>query len=146
MTKPQNKTATFALGCFWSPQYYFGKLGGVVNTEVGYAGVTTSNPTYNTIGDHTETVQIEYDPDKISYEELLDHFWMQHNPTYPNKTQYKSIIFYHDDEQKELAEKSLKEEQQEYDEEILTVIKPAENFYKAEDYHQDFICKRRGEL
>lgn len=138
------QTATFALGCFWGPDDYFSKLSGVKNTLVGYSGGQKKNPTYEDLDDHTETVEIKFDPDKISYTELLDHFWQEHNPTYPAKTQYKSVIFYHDEEQKKTTQSSKQKAQKKYKMPILTEILPATKFYQAEEYHQKYLQKNRG--
>ena len=104
--------ASFALGCFWCPDDYFSKLDGVIRTRVGYSGGITPNPTYQNIGDHTETVEITYHPEKISFKELLDHFWKQHDATIPQIKQYRSAIFTHNKKQQEIAEKSLHKQQQ----------------------------------
>jgi peptide-methionine (S)-S-oxide reductase len=110
----------------------------VVRTRVGYAGGTTENPTYHSLGNHTETIQIEYDPTRISHEELLDVFWNSHNPTArPWSRQYASIVFYHDEAQRELAVKT-KEQQEGKKGAIFTEIVPAGTFYPAEAYHQKY--------
>ena len=127
--------ATFALGCFWSPDDYFSKLDGVIKTRVGYTGGTTLNPTYHNLGDHTETVEITFDPSKISYETLLDHFWKQHDPTIPQVKQYRSAIFTNDKNQKMIAGKSFINQQQTPGK-ILTTIETVSTFYEAEEYHQ----------
>ena len=136
--------ATFALGCFWGPDEYFSKLSGVLSTTVGYTGGIKEKPTYYILGDHTESVEIEFNPEKISYKELLDHFWHEHDPTYKTKTQYKSAIFVHDEEQKKVAEESLKNYQGKISGKIVTEIVPADTFYNAEDYHQKYLQKNRG--
>jgi len=137
----QNETATFAMGCFWGPDKFFSKLEGIVEVTVGYSGGDKDNPTYQRLGKHSETVQIIYDKDKITFEQLLEHFWQGHDPTAERKNQYKSIIFYHNPEQKELAEKSKHEIQQEIDQPIQTEIRPAEKFWPAEGYHQNYLEK-----
>ncbi len=104
------ETASFALGCFWNPDAQFGGLDGVIRTRVGYAGGEKENPTYQDLGNHTETTQIDYDSEEISYEELLEKFWEFHDYTEKKKDQYKSVIFYHDEEQKEKAEASKPED------------------------------------
>ncbi|MCH7756772.1 peptide-methionine (S)-S-oxide reductase, partial [Patescibacteria group bacterium] len=106
------ETATFALGCFWGPDDYFSKLPGVVRTRVGYSGGSTENPTYTDLGDHTETIEIEFDPSIISYEELLNHFFKKHNAGIVQSTQYKSAIFTHNKKQYTLAEKRKNQEQE----------------------------------
>jgi peptide-methionine (S)-S-oxide reductase len=152
------KKATFALGCFWHPDEFFSKLDGVEGVLVGFIGGTTKNPSYVQVcagsTGHAEAVEIEYDPEKISYEKLLGHFWQQHNPTQLNRQgpdvgeQYRSAIFYHDSEQKELAEKSKQalEESGIVNGSIVTQIQPAEDFYQAEEYHQKYFAKQRGEV
>ena len=138
--------ATFALGCFWGPDVYFSKLKGVLKTRVGYMGGTTKNPNYHNLGDHTETVEIIFDEKKISFEELLKHFWKQHDPSIKEVTQYKSIIFYHNEKQKKLAEKSKKEIEEKLGKKIATEIKKAGTFWEAEEYHQKYLQKRKGRV
>lgn len=135
------KKATLALGCFWGPDYTFSRLPGVLQTVVGYAGGTEENPTYENVGGHTETVEVTYDPERISYEEILGYFWKAHNPTVPHKTQYQSIIFYHDDAQKDAAEKSKAEEERRRGAKVLTEIRPAGTLWRAEEYHQKYYEK-----
>ncbi|MFO7990738.1 MAG: peptide-methionine (R)-S-oxide reductase MsrB [Thermoplasmata archaeon] len=143
---PENtETATFSLGCFWGPDSRFGAVPGVVRTRVGYAGGTKENPTYRNLGDHTETIQIDYDPEKVSYEELLDVFWNSHDPTYQKSTQYRSIIFYHEG-QKELAQDSFDREQKNSSYGILTDLRPYSKFYRAEDYHQKYHLRQVKEI
>lgn len=131
----------FALGCFWQPEVSFGKLPGVVQTRVGYSGGTTENPTYTNLGDHTETVEVTFDPKKISYEALLEHFWAEHDATMEMKTQYKSAIFAMDQAQQTTAEQSKDERQTKLKKRIVTEIQPAGEFYEAEDYHQKYLAK-----
>lgn len=136
--------ATFGMGCFWGPDEYFSKVPGVLNTTAGYSGGIKANPTYKDLGDHTEVIRIEYDPAKISYERLLTHFWEQHDATYAKtKTQYKSILFTHTSEQMKQALAS-KEKEEAKGLKILTEIKPAMQFTKAEEYHQKYLEKNRG--
>lgn len=137
--------ASFSLGCFWEPDIFFSKLPGVIQTRVGYSGGSTKNPTYSHIGDHTESIEITFDPSKISYGTLLEHFWQKHNPSIAQKTQYASIIFTHSEKQYQEAIKSLKEEQKRYHSPILTKIRPAEIFWEAEEYHQKYL-EKRGDL
>jgi len=114
---------------------------------VGYAGGTSSHPTYYNLDGHTETVQVDYDPTKISYDELLDVFWDSHNPTVsPFSQQYKSIIFYHDEMQKELAVQSKQQQETRLERKITTEITPFSEFYLAEDYHQKFYLQQVPEL
>lgn len=136
--RPDNlNTATFAMGCFWGPDVVFGGIKGVWKTRVGYAGGDKDNPTYHNLGGHTETIQVEYDPKQISYRELLEVFFDNHNPyVKPYSTQYKSIVFYHNDNQKEAYQEyvsKLKENRT-----LYTELKPYENFYYAEFYHQKY--------
>jgi peptide-methionine (S)-S-oxide reductase len=145
--------ATFAAGCFWHVEDLFRKTDGVVSTKVGYTGGKLVNPTYEEVctdmTGHAEAVQIEYDPNIISYGELLDMFWKNHDPTSLNRQgpdvgkQYRSAIFFHDDEQKKIAEKSKQEiaKSGRFEKTIVTEIVPAPEFYKAEDYHQKYFQK-----
>jgi peptide-methionine (S)-S-oxide reductase len=145
--------ATFAAGCFWGVETAFRQIDGVTATTVGYSGGDTTNPTYkevctDTTG-HAEVVQVEYDPDKVSYETLLGLFWSNHDPTQLNRqgpdvgTQYRSAIYYHDDEQKAAATASKdKLESSGRGRAIVTEITQAQEFYPAEDYHQQYLEKR----
>src|SRR6056297_1310148 len=146
--------ATFAAGCFWGVEEAYRTLEGVVETTVGYMGGKTENPTYeqvcsDTTG-HAEVVQVEYDPARISYPQLLERFWRQHNPTTLNRqgvdigTQYRSAIFYHSDEQRRLAGESRAavEASGRFADPIVTEIVPAMPFWPAEDYHQQYIHKQ----
>ena len=146
--------ATFGAGCFWGVEEVFRQIPGVKNTAVGYMGGTTENPTYEEVctdqTGHTEVVQVEYDPEQVTYEELLDVFWNNHNPTTLNRqgpdvgTQYRSVIFYHTDEQKQAAEASKKQLDQsgKWKDPIVTQIEPASTFWRAEEYHQRYLQKR----
>ena len=145
--------ATFAGGCFWCMEPPYDKVEGVVSTISGYIGGHTENPTYKEVSSgrtgHTEAVQITYDPNKVSYERLLEIFWRNIDPTVENRqfcdhgSQYRTGIFYHDGEQKALAEKSKAtvEGAKKFKEPIVTEITEAEEFYPAEDYHQDYYLK-----
>jgi len=135
--------ATFAMGCFWGPDDFFSQLLGVLGTVVGYAGGTKKNPIYTNLGDHSETIEINFDPSVISYKELLKHFWEEHDPTVPQKTQYKSIIFYHNERQRREAQASRRQEEQKRSKKIATEIRPAGIFYKAEEYHQKYFQKQK---
>jgi peptide-methionine (S)-S-oxide reductase len=149
-------TATFAAGCFWGVEATFRDVKGVTDTEVGYTGGDVPNPTYEEVctGEtgHAEAVRVNYDPEVVTYEELLDVFWGCHNPTTRNRqgpdvgTQYRSVIFYHTPEQEEAARASKKElnESDAYDRPIVTRIRPAETFYRAEEYHQQYLEKQGG--
>jgi len=119
----------------------------VVSTRVGYAGGTRENPTYYDLGDHSETIEIIYDPAVITYEELLDVFWHSHDPTQPTYSrQYISLIFYHNEAQQELAEASRDRRQAGLSRPILTAIVPAGTFYPAEDYHQKYYLQQKKSL
>jgi len=145
--------ATLGAGCFWGVEVAFQKIKGVTKTTVGYMGGITKNPTYEDVctdkTGHAEVVQLEYDPKKISYEEILEIFWDLHDPTQINRqgvdigTQYRSVIFYHDENQRIKAENSKikKEKSGKYKKPIVTEIKPAKEFYKAEEYHQNYLKK-----
>ena len=143
--------ATFAGGCFWSVERFFDKVEGVVSTTSGYTGGTKKNPTYEEVSTgatgHAEAVQVTYDLKKISYEKLLDAFWHNIDPLTPNAqfcdtgSEYRTAIFYHDEMQKRLAEKSKKALQDRFKQPIVTEIVAASQFYPAEDYHQDFHLK-----
>lgn len=135
------KIATFALGCFWSPDYYFSHLPGVKKVTVGYTGGKKENPTYHNLGNHSETVKIEFNPKKISYEDLLGHFFSQHNPSFEETRQYRSAIFYHDDEQKKLAQKAIQEYEKNKKVKVITALEKAGKFYPAEEYHQKYYEK-----
>ena len=145
--------ATFGAGCFWHVEDLLHKTKGVTSTAVGYIGGTLQNPTYDEVctdkTGHAEAVEVEYDPDEISFEDLLNVFWANHNPTTLNSQgpdvgiQYRSAIFYHDEKQKEIAEKSKQELGQsgKFENPIVTEIVPAPTFYKAEEYHQKYFKK-----
>ncbi|MFW6305335.1 MAG: peptide-methionine (S)-S-oxide reductase MsrA [Candidatus Saliniplasma sp.] len=142
----ETKTATFSMGCFWGPDALFGSKDGVVRTRVGYAGGTKQDPTYRSLGDHTETTQIDYDPNKITYSELLDIFWSNHDPTTRRTTQYMTMIFYHDEEQKKLVMESKEQMQERLSREVNTLIVEYDKFYLAEDYHQKYQLSRNSRL
>ncbi|XP_034111801.1 peptide methionine sulfoxide reductase isoform X3 [Drosophila albomicans] len=138
-------TATFGMGCFWGAESLYGATRGVLRTTVGYAGGQAEFPT----GDHTEVLEIDYDPTVVSFKELLELFWNNHEYglTTPIKRQYASLILYHDDEQKEIAEASKKEEQVRRAPEVITTdIAPKENFFAAEDYHQKYRLQGHKDL
>jgi methionine-S-sulfoxide reductase len=122
-------------------------LKGVVRTRVGYSGGTKEAPTYHSLGDHTETIQIDYDPSQISYSDLLDIFWRNHNPGVRAwSKQYMAAVFYHTDEQKKLAEESREREASKREKRIQTQILPFTAFYRAEDYHQKYRLRRERNL
>ncbi|XP_059489459.1 peptide methionine sulfoxide reductase isoform X2 [Neocloeon triangulifer] len=140
------KKATFALGCFWAPDSIYGVVKGVLRTRVGYTGGTKVNPTYRSLGDHTEAIDIDFDPNQVSYDKLLEVFWASHNPTSASSKQYSSFIYYHDDEQKAKATATLKAEEAKSKKTVLTKIIPATQFYDAEDYHQKYRLQQHHEL
>ncbi len=144
--------ATFGAGCFWCVEAVFQELRGVKKVESGYSGGTVENPTYREIctgmTGHAEVVQIHFNPKEISFDELLEVFWTMHDPTTLNRqgadrgTQYRSVVFYHSEEQKLKAEKSKNElASQLWEDPIVTEISPFTRFYLAEDYHQDYFKK-----
>src|ERR1700693_1090628 len=148
----QTEKATFGAGCFWGVEETFRNLEGVLSTAVGYAGGTKENPTYQDVctdkTGHAEAVEVEFDPAQISFDALLDVFWSNHNPTTLNRqgpdigTQYRSAIFFHDAEQEATAKASKDRWQSKFRRPIVTKIVPAETFYAAEDYHQQYLEKR----
>ncbi len=154
--KQNRENATFAGGCFWCMEASFEQIDGVVEVVSGYTGGEISNPTYEQVSSgrtgHREAVQITYDPSKVRFETLLDVFWRNIDPTDPGGqfadrgTQYRTAVYYHNDEQKRRAEQSRKQlaESGRFDKPIATEIKPAAEFYKAESYHQDYHRKNPG--
>lgn len=146
--------ATFGAGCFWGVESAFRRVKGVISTQVGYAGGSFKNPTYEDVctdgTGHAEVVQVEYDPAQVSYDDLLELFWRIHDPTTLNRqgpdagTQYRSVIFYHSPEQKAAAEASKEKLQKggRTKRPVVTEITPAPEFYRAEDYHQQYFDKR----
>jgi len=144
--------ATFGAGCFWGVEIEFRNVPGVVDTAVGYEGGTVSNPTYEDVCSHTtghaEVVQVEFDPDEVSYDQLLDVFWDVHDPTQVNRqgpdvgSNYRSVIFFHSPEQEENAIESKARAQARFDRPIATEISPASDFWRAEEYHQQYLVKR----
>lgn len=143
---PLAEKATFGMSWFWLPEAQFGVAPGVIRTRVGYAGGTTSDPTYYNLGDHTETVDMDFDPKQTNYTNLLNIFWKNHDPTVSHCRQYMSVIFYHTDEQKLLAERTLKDYQKMKSKIITTKILPAGKFYEAESYHQKYLLQRHPSL
>lgn len=148
--------ATFAAGCFWHVQYIFNTLPGVVSTRAGYTGGTLENPTYEMVCNgntgHAEAVEVVFDPEHISYSELVDAFWKLHDPTQVNQqgpdvgSQYRSVIFFHNEDQKLVAESSRHrlEHTHLFQNPIATEIVPAKTFYPAEAYHQNYVEKHGG--
>ncbi|CAI8596590.1 unnamed protein product [Vicia faba] len=143
--------AQFGAGCFWSVELAFQRLPGVTKTEVGYSQGLLHNPTYADVCSgttrHSEVVRVHYDPKECSYESLLDAFWAKHDPTTPNRqgndvgTQYRSGIYYYTPEQEKTARESLEQQQNKLNRKIVTEILPAKKFYRAEEYHQQYLEK-----
>jgi peptide-methionine (S)-S-oxide reductase len=150
----QTEKAMFGAGCFWGVEETFRNLKGVISTTVGYAGGTKESPSYEDVctdeTGHAEVVEVEFDPAQISYDQLLDVFWSNHNPTTLNRqgpdagTQYRSVIFFHSPEQKTAAEASKQklEKSGRFPRPIVTQIEPAPKFWRAEEYHQQYLRKR----
>lgn len=144
--------ATFGAGCFWGVEAAFRQLRGVVSTAVGYSGGNFPSPTYKDVCSgktgHAEVVQVEYDPAQVSYDDLLKVFWENHDPTTLNRqgpdvgAQYRSAIFFHTREQEAAAKASKEKMQAGYKNKIVTEIRAASEFYRAEDYHQQYLEKR----
>lgn len=160
MDIPKNlhvETATFGGGCFWCTEAQFQYLDGVLKTESGFSGGTVPNPSYEEVctgtTGHAEVIQVTYDPSKITYEELLKAFWTAHDPTQLNRqgndigTQYRSVIFYHNEAQRKEAEyyKAQLDKSGAYDKPVVTAIEPFKVFYKAEDYHQNYYSNNGSE-
>lgn len=153
----KTEVATFGGGCFWCTEAQLQQLQGVLKVESGFSGGTVPNPTYKEVctGEtgHAEVVQVTYDPTKITYAELLQAFWTSHDPTELNRqgndvgTQYRSVIFYHNEEQRKEAEfyKQKLQESGAYDKPVVTEISPFKAFYKAEDYHQDYYANNSSQ-
>ena len=149
------QTATFGAGCFWKTEDEYLNVPGVIKTSVGYMGGDFANPSYldvvARITGHAEVAQIEYDADVVQYPELLNLFWQMHDPTSLNRQgadrgeQYRSVIFYHTDEQEQIARRSKLQLQQsgKYDKDIVTEIKPAKEYYRATEDHQQYLLKKR---
>jgi peptide-methionine (S)-S-oxide reductase len=145
--------ASFAAGCFWQVEEAFRRIPGVISTTVGYTGGEMTNPTYGDVCSgatgHAETLEVEFDPAQVTYEQLLEVFWQVHDPTQLNRqgpdvgTQYRSAIFFHSPEQEAAARASKEALAQRSSREIVTEIVPASEFYRAEEYHQRYIEKRQ---
>ena len=145
----------FGAGCFWGVEDSFSKLDGVLETAVGYSDGTKENPDYKEVCNgttgHAEVVYLKYDSKIISYEDLLEHFWSIHDPTTPNRqgpdvgSQYRSAIFYFDQEQRNIAMDSMREQAEKINDAIVTEITPAKKFWKAEEYHQRYFEKNPGQ-
>jgi peptide-methionine (S)-S-oxide reductase len=144
--------ATFAAGCFWGVEATFRCLAGVKGTQVGYTGGQTPNPTYQDVCSdetgHAEAVEVEFDPQVISYHDLLNVFWENHDPTTKDRqgpdvgTQYRSASFFHSPEQEQEARASVEEAQKRFRRPIVTQVVPATEFFRAEEYHQQYLEKR----
>ena len=146
--------ATFGAGCFWGVEAAFRQVEGVTGTAVGYEGGTLENPTYEDVCSHTtghaEVVEVTYDPERVLYEQLIDVFWANHDPTQLNRQgwdvgdQYRSVVFFHDEEQRDAALRSKAEldASGRYRRPIVTQIEPAQTFHRAEDYHQRYLEKQ----
>jgi peptide-methionine (S)-S-oxide reductase len=151
---PSTLLATFGAGCFWGPEAKFRKIDGVVDSAVGYAGGRTESPTYKEVcyeeTGHAEVVQVEYDPAKVSYQALVDAFFAMHDPTQLNRQgpdvgdQYRTVIFYHSPEQERIARDTIQRltEAKRYRRPIVTQVLPAPTFWRAEEYHQQYLKKR----
>ena len=143
--------ALFGAGCFWGVEEHFRIINGVTKTEVGYSGGNTNNPTYESVcyenTDHAEVLLVEFDEDLISYESLVEEFWKCHDPTTLDRQgpdvgrQYRSVIYYYNEMQKNIANKSKDKHQESFQNNIVTEISHADIFYKAEEYHQKYIQK-----
>ena len=143
--------AVLALGCFWGPEIKFGKLEGITRTEVGYCGGNITDTSYEEVctgkTNHAEVVKIEFDPKKISYEKILQYFFQIHDPTTLNSqgpdigTQYRSEIFYINEDQKKIAEKFIEENNKKLSGKVVTKLSKIKNYCKAEDYHQKYLEK-----
>ena len=146
-----SEKATFGAGCFWKPEHVFRQVDGVVSTSVGYMGGDTNNPSYEQVctgrTGHVEVVQVEYDPARISYDELLDIFWQSHDPSQHNRqgpdvgSQYRSAVFTHDAAQQQVAEASRKKVESAG--KVATEVTPAADYWPAEDYHQQYVEKNQ---
>jgi peptide-methionine (S)-S-oxide reductase len=149
-----SERATFGAGCFWGVEAAFRKVEGVVATAVGFSGGDMENPSYrdvcNGVTGHAEVVQVDYDPERVTYEQLLDVFWENHDPTTLNRqgadigSQYRSVIFYHSPAQQASAETSMQTlgESRRFQDPIVTTIEPVSTFHVAEEYHQQYLEKR----
>jgi len=154
-TASKHEFATFGGGCFWCMEAVFQRVPGVIHSVSGYSGGHTNNPTYEEICEHgsghAEVIQVEFDPAVISYEKLLEIFFESHDPTTLNRQgadvgdQYRSVIFYHDEEQKKIAEKAKTTAQASQQDPIVTQIVPLKKFWRAEDYHQDYFNQHPGQ-
>lgn len=158
MSEPHElSTATFGAGCFWGVEAHFRTLEGVIDAAAGYMGGTRDNPSYEEVctgrTGHVEVVQLRYDPKTINYQRLLEAFWALHDPTQHNRqgadigTQYRSVVFYHDAAQRDVAEsmKQALNASGRYADPVVTAIEPATEFWRAEEYHQQYLAKQGGQ-
>jgi peptide-methionine (S)-S-oxide reductase len=146
------RRATFGAGCFWGVEAAFRRIDGVLQTRVGYAGGAVGDPSYEQVchgrTGHAEAVEVTYDPDQVPYEQLLAVFWAEHDPTQLNRqgpdvgSQYRSVIFVHDEEQRRAAEASRDRLAQQLSRPVVTQVEDAPTFWEAEDYHQQYLEKR----
>ena len=144
--------ATFGAGCFWGVEADFREVPGVLEAAVGYEGGATERPSYQDVCSdetgHAEVVELDYDPERVTFEQLLDKFFQLHNPTTLNRqgpdigAQYRSVVFYHDEQQKAAAEEAIKRWQPKFARPIVTQVVPAQTFWRAEEYHQQYLAKR----
>jgi peptide-methionine (S)-S-oxide reductase len=149
----RTETASFGAGCFWQPEMSFRELDGVIETAVGYEGGHVDNPTYEQVctgtTGHAEVTQVTFDPDRISFEELVEKFWQMHDPTQVDRqgpdvgSQYRSVIFTNNPEQEAAAKASKERAQERFRQPIATSVEPATGFWRAEEYHQCYLQKRR---
>ena len=154
MTEIKTEKATFGAGCFWQVEENFRAVDGVLDAVVGYEGGHVDNPTYEQVcsGDtgHVEVTEVEFDPERVSYEDLVRKYFAIHDPTELNRQgpdvgwQYRSVIFAHSDAQAEIARRVLESDQSRFDKPIVTTIEPAKPFWRAEEYHQCYLQKRRS--
>ena len=153
MSETKTEKATFGAGCFWQVEEAYRDTPGVIETAVGYEGGHVENPSYEQVCSgntgHAEVTQVTFDPEQVSYEELVEKFWAVHDPTQLNRQgpdvgdQYRTVIFTHSDEQAEIARRSLENARQRFRDPIVTTVEPATGFWKAEEYHQCYLQKRQ---
>jgi peptide-methionine (S)-S-oxide reductase len=152
-TQTKTEKATFGAGCFWQVEEAFRELPGVIDTAVGYEGGHVDDPTYEQVctgaTGHTEVVQVEFDPERTSFDELIAKYFTVHDPTQMNRQgpdvgfQYRSVVFAHSDEQSEVARRAIERVQESYRDPVVTTIEPAAPFWRAEEYHQCYLQKRQ---
>jgi peptide-methionine (S)-S-oxide reductase len=154
-TPARTEKATFGAGCFWQVEENFRQVPGVIDTAVGYEGGHVDDPTYEQVctgtTGHTEVCEVTFDPDKVSFDELVAKYFAIHDPTQMNRQgpdvgfQYRSVVFAHSDEQAEIARKVIERTQERFSQPIVTVIEPAATFWRAEEYHQCYLEKRQSQ-